>query len=316
MDPALAFQERFAVLVVSSRWPALTQLFVERIHSLGRCILGVYDALEPAGREHLDALGVDGTVPNDAPIAVLLDELHAVARSCRRRRRRGRRRTPRSRPAEEAMSMRGRRGRWSSSAARPARVGARWRSRSRTASPLVEHRCCSSTRTTSHRRSASDSARPSSPTCVPRSTPSSTASAAAAACVRRIAPRLDLLCGVPNAALWAQVRATEVLDVLRTVDADYGSVVADVGSSLEELDGGARSRFGIARTVVGAGRRARGRRDRDARRREPAPRLGRRGPSAQRPGAHPSRRQPRVAKRVPGIRDGRRRSGARSSRRR
>ena len=251
MDPALAFQERFAVLVVSSRWPALTQLFVERIHSLGRCILGVYDALEPAGREHLDALGVDGTVPNDAPVAVLLDELQAVAHRADAGGGEG--------DAQAAVTD-GEGGDVDAESARSLVVvgGTPGAGRSEVALSLA------------HGLSAcgapvllvdADDIAPSLGQRLGAPIEPNLRSAidavqhgigSPAACVRRIAPRLDLLCGVPNAALWAQVRATEVLDVLRTVDADYGSVVADVGSSLEELDGGARSRFGIARTVVGA----------------------------------------------------------------
>ncbi len=253
MDPALAFQERFAVLVVSSRWPALTQLFVERIQSLGRCILGVYDALEPAGREHLDALGVDGTVPNDAPIAVLLDELQAVAHRADAGGDEG--------DAPAALTdCGGGEGDGDGESARSLVVvgGTPGAGRSEVALSLAHGL---SARGAPVLLVDADDIAPSLGQRLGAPIEPNLRSAidavqhgigSPAACVRRIAPRLDLLCGVPNAALWAQVRATEVLDVLRTVDADYGSVVADVGSSLEELDGGARSRFGTARTVVGA----------------------------------------------------------------
>jgi MinD-like ATPase involved in chromosome partitioning or flagellar assembly len=249
MDPALAFQEHFAVLVVSCRWPALTHLFVERIHALGRCILGVYDELEPAGREHLLGLGVDGTVCSDTPIAALLDELHVVAARAVDANEDGR--------TDVAAASAGDAG---PGPASPLLVVGGTPGAGRTEVAL----------TLAHGLSASgvpillvdaDDVAPSLGQRLGAPIEPNLRSAidavqhgigSPAACVRRIAPSLDLLCGVPNAALWAQVRAGEVLDVLRTVDDRYGSVVADVGSSLEELDSGSRARFGTARTVVGA----------------------------------------------------------------
>jgi MinD-like ATPase involved in chromosome partitioning or flagellar assembly len=249
MDPALALQERFAVLVVSGRWPALTQLFVERIHALGRCILGVYDPLEPAGAEHLDALGVDGVVPNDVPVAALLVELQAVAARAVDARGEG---DDSVADANEAATDVG------SATALVVVGGTPGAGRSEVALSLAHGL---SARGVPVLLVDADDIAPSLGQRLGAPIEPNLRSAidavqhgigSPAACVRRIAPHLDLLCGVPNAALWAQVRATEVLDVLRTVDADYGSVVADVGSSLEELDGGTRSRFGTARTVVGA----------------------------------------------------------------
>ena len=249
MDPALAFQERFSVLVVSNRWPALTHLFVERIHALGRCILGVYDALEPVGRDHLVALGVDGAVPNDAPIATMLDELQTVA----------------GRATEACLDGDADRATANGGGGEASRVspllvvgGTPGAGRTEVALTLAH---CLSARGAPVLLVDADDVGPSLGQRLGAPIEPNLRSAIDAvqhgigspdACVRRVAPHLDLLCGVPNAALWAQVRASEVLDVLRTVDAAYGSVVADVGSSLEELKGGSRSRFGTARTIVGA----------------------------------------------------------------
>jgi len=66
VEPAVALDEEYDVLVVSDRWPSLTLLFVGAVHERGRRILGVFDSEEPAGKDHLLALGVDASVAADA----------------------------------------------------------------------------------------------------------------------------------------------------------------------------------------------------------------------------------------------------------
>jgi Mrp family chromosome partitioning ATPase len=78
LDPALALEEHYDVLVVSHRWPGLTHRLVAALADSGRSVLGVFDPDEPAGRDHLVALGVCHVVAADAPVASfveLLDEL-------------------------------------------------------------------------------------------------------------------------------------------------------------------------------------------------------------------------------------------------
>ena len=69
VDPAVALDEEYDILVVSDRWPALTRGFVGAVHDRGRCVLGVFDPDEPAGKDHLVALGVDATIAADAAMA-------------------------------------------------------------------------------------------------------------------------------------------------------------------------------------------------------------------------------------------------------
>jgi hypothetical protein len=69
VEPSVALDEEYDALVVSDRWPALTTRFVGVVHQRGRRVLGVFDPDEPAGKDHLLALGVDATVPGDAPMA-------------------------------------------------------------------------------------------------------------------------------------------------------------------------------------------------------------------------------------------------------
>ncbi len=69
VDPSVALDEEFDALVVSDRWPALTLGFVGAMHERGRSVLGVFDPDEPAGKDHLVALGVDATIAADAAMA-------------------------------------------------------------------------------------------------------------------------------------------------------------------------------------------------------------------------------------------------------
>ena len=84
LDPGLALDESYDALVVSHRWPGLTRPFVSAVRDRGRAVLGVFDPDEPAGRDHLTGLGVDGVVSADAPVAHFVDvirELTATAPS-------------------------------------------------------------------------------------------------------------------------------------------------------------------------------------------------------------------------------------------
>ncbi|MET0895639.1 MAG: hypothetical protein ABWY80_07295 [Acidimicrobiia bacterium] len=78
LDPAIALQDDYEILVVSHRWPGLTSAFVAALHARGRAVLGVFDPDEPAGHAHLLALGVDAAVSADAPVSDTVDALHGV----------------------------------------------------------------------------------------------------------------------------------------------------------------------------------------------------------------------------------------------
>ena len=69
VEPSVALEEEYEILVVSDRWPALTHGFVAAVHRRGRSVLGVFDPEEPAGKDHLVDVGVDATIPTDAGIS-------------------------------------------------------------------------------------------------------------------------------------------------------------------------------------------------------------------------------------------------------
>ena len=77
VEPSVALDEEYHVLVVSDRWPALTRPFVDALHASGRRVLVVCaDDDEPAARELAGRLGADAMVrasvdPGDLVAAVV-----------------------------------------------------------------------------------------------------------------------------------------------------------------------------------------------------------------------------------------------------
>jgi len=71
LDPAVALDEEFDVLVTSDRWPALTRPFVDALHDRGRRVLVVGDPVD--GSDLAARLGVDALVAPDAPLPELLE---------------------------------------------------------------------------------------------------------------------------------------------------------------------------------------------------------------------------------------------------
>jgi MinD-like ATPase involved in chromosome partitioning or flagellar assembly len=81
LDPTLALEEHYDALVVSHRWPGLTHRLVAAVGERGRSVLGVFDPDEPAGRDHLRALGVDHVVAADEPVTRFVELLGELPRS-------------------------------------------------------------------------------------------------------------------------------------------------------------------------------------------------------------------------------------------
>jgi MinD-like ATPase involved in chromosome partitioning or flagellar assembly len=79
VDPAVLDDEEFDVLVTGDRWPSLTASLVARLHAREVLVLGVFDPDEPAGKDHLLAVGADAVIAADAPpaeiVAVLAEQV-------------------------------------------------------------------------------------------------------------------------------------------------------------------------------------------------------------------------------------------------
>jgi MinD-like ATPase involved in chromosome partitioning or flagellar assembly len=85
LDPAVALDEDFDVLVAGERWPALTRPFVDALHAAGRSVLVVGD---PQRRLDLvTRLGVDAVVDGTEGVTVLVDAVLALLPSGRPARR-------------------------------------------------------------------------------------------------------------------------------------------------------------------------------------------------------------------------------------
>jgi MinD-like ATPase involved in chromosome partitioning or flagellar assembly len=254
VDPSLAFDEEYDTLVVSHRWPGLTRTFVEAVHRRGRCLLGVFDPDEPAGREFLGSLGFDRILASDASMAefveafgalapaqhqpapsvtaleVAVDGRHApdpIANGDRSRRRQfiaigG---TPGAGATELAIAF-------------TAALGAQGRRAvlvdADEVVPSIAQRL--GLPIEPNLRSAIESVE--------------YGMGDVGATIVRAARELYVLSGLPNVGAWAQVRPSEVLDVIEAIGRRRQFVVANFASRLEDVGSGGRCRYGISRAVV------------------------------------------------------------------
>ncbi len=235
VEPGVALEETYDVLIASYRWPALTHAFVADVQARGRVVLGVFDREEPAARARLTALGVDAEIESDAGPDAFVDLLVALQS----------RRTVAPAAAVRDMTP-ARRGRvvvvgGPAGAGRtevavhlaasmadvlvdaddvtPAvasRLGLPIEPNLRTAIDALEH---------------GRGELRSSLVAIPHT-------------------QCAAVVGLPNASGWSQVRVGEVMRVVEGFVADPTVVVADCGASLEEVGGPPRGRNAVARALV------------------------------------------------------------------
>ncbi len=79
MDPALALDDEYEVLVASARWPALTPGLVRELHARGRAVLGVASRDDRGSVDVLTAAEVDRIVMADAAPREFLEALFEIA---------------------------------------------------------------------------------------------------------------------------------------------------------------------------------------------------------------------------------------------
>ena len=254
VDPSLAFDEAYGTLVVSHRWPALTRTFVEAVHRRGRCLLGVFDPDEPAGREFLGSLGVDRILASDASMAEFVDAFGALAPVLQQP-------APSVTAFEAAVDghqlpdpiANGDRSRpWRLVAvggapgagatelaiALAAAVGAQGQRAvlidTDEVVPSIAQRL--GLPIEPNLRSAIESVE--------------YGMGDVDATIIRAARQLDVLSGLPNVGAWSQVRPSEVLEVIEAIGRSRPFVVANFASRLEDVGSGGRCRYGISRAVV------------------------------------------------------------------
>lgn len=79
VDPAVALDEHFDVMVAGHRWPPLDASFVDALHERGVIVVGVHDRAEPASEQFLVSVGIDGAVASDlGPEAIVAEVARAV----------------------------------------------------------------------------------------------------------------------------------------------------------------------------------------------------------------------------------------------
>jgi MinD-like ATPase involved in chromosome partitioning or flagellar assembly len=246
MEPAVALDEDYDVLVVSHRWPGLTAGFVDAVHGRGRRVLGVVDPTEPAAARHLELVRVDHVVASDAGPAGLVAAVVAIA--------------PDGAPSR---------------ADRATRADARHESAQRIGGQVVvvggpsgggrtevaielARRCAGKGRTTA--LVDADDVAPALATRLGLPIEPNLRSAIDAVeyglgevtetLTRLAAPPFAALGGLPNVGAWAQLRPGEVVDVVSSLAAVHEQVVVDVAASLEDVAAGGRGRFAVGRALV------------------------------------------------------------------
>jgi hypothetical protein len=78
VEPEIALEEQYDVLVAAARWPALTRAFVDDVHAGGRAILGVFDREEGSARARLAGIGVDAVIESDCGARAFVDAIRGL----------------------------------------------------------------------------------------------------------------------------------------------------------------------------------------------------------------------------------------------
>lgn len=241
MDQRLALEDGYDVLVVSHRWPALTRSFIRQVHERHRKVLGVYDGDESTSRVFLANLGVDGVVASNAPMPEFLDAITAI--------------TPdradgfladaelgileSEAPVEHGLVI---------AIGGPAGAG-------RTELACALHQIAG---VDTHVLVDADDLAPAIAQRLSLNIEPNLRTAIDAVsfglgdlnnALQHTAHGMALV-GLPNVSAWAQVRASETIDVINELTERYPIVIVDVGPNLEDLDTTPRGRNAVTRAIL------------------------------------------------------------------
>jgi MinD-like ATPase involved in chromosome partitioning or flagellar assembly len=246
VEPTAALDEDYDALVVSDRWPALTRSFVQAVHARGRHVLGVFDPDEPAGKDHLVALGVEATIAGDAPVSEFVGAVVGLVAEARSPHEPTDRRagaplvdTPEAAGARVVV-VSGPRGAGATEVAVTLATAA---ARHRGSVVLVD----------AHESAPAVAGRlglglePNLRTAVDAHVHA--LGEVADAVVRAVATGFDVVSGFPSAGAAAHVTPREVLDVLEALRRSYGTVIVDLDSGHGAPIG--RAVLGLNPTLVG-----------------------------------------------------------------
>ncbi len=237
VDPTLALEEDYGVLVVSHRWPGLTRGLVETLHAGGREILGVFDPLEPAAVAHLAALGVERTIASDAAMSDFVGALREIAPAS----------PPRGDPLVPGVAE--------APAARIIAVGGA------AGAGATEIAIAFAQGVSRHAHVVLVDGDECSPGLAVRlALPIDPNLRTAVDAVEHGLGELvdatlrvdgmEAIAGLPNPAAWSHVRAGEVVRVVRALARQAATVVVNVGSHLEDVPTPSHGRYAISRALV------------------------------------------------------------------
>ncbi|HTK15901.1 MAG TPA: hypothetical protein VL769_05865 [Acidimicrobiia bacterium] len=237
VEQSVALEESYDVLVVSHRWPALTQAFVADVQARSRRVLGVVDRGEPASRSHLAAVNVDALVESDAGPEAFV---RALVELCSQQPRRG--------AAPEPVAV------------RPGRIVAVGGPPGVGRTELAIELAIAAARTTTVVLADCDDVAPAVAQRLGLALEPNLRTAIDAvehgrgdlgSCFQQHrGTKLSILGGIPNSTSWMQVRPGEVLRVVDRLAEVAEIVVVDGIGSLEDLGGPPRGRFATARALA------------------------------------------------------------------
>jgi MinD-like ATPase involved in chromosome partitioning or flagellar assembly len=238
VEQSVALEESYDVLVVSHRWPALTQAFVADVHARSRRVLGVVDRDEPASRPHLAAVNVDAVVESDAGPEAFVRALLALCSE-----------QPRRHDAPPELT-----------AVRPGRIVAVGGPPGVGRTEIAIELAIAAARTTTVVLADCDDVAPAVAQRLGLALEPNLRTAIDAvehgrgdlgSCFQQHrGTKLSILGGIPNSTSWMQVRPSEVLRVVDRLAAVAEIVVVDGIGSLQDLGGPPRGRFATARALA------------------------------------------------------------------
>ncbi len=237
VEQRVALEETYDVLVVSHRWPALTQAFVADVQARSRRVLGVVDRAEAASRTHLAAVNVDAVVDSDAGPEAFVRALVALCAE-----------QPRRVAAPESLAV------------RPGRLVGVGGPPGVGRTELAIELAIAAARVTTVVLADCDDVAPAVAQRLGLALEPNLRTAIDAVehgrgdlglCLRQqIGTKLSILGGIPNSTSWMQVRPSEVLRVVDRLATEAEIVVADGIGSLQDLGGPPRGRFATARALA------------------------------------------------------------------
>ena len=246
IEQAAALDETYDVLVAGHRWPGLTAGLVDDLHARGRSVLGVHAVDEPAGREHLRAIGCDATIDADAGADAIVRAVREVAG------RRGRDAEPA--PAAPAAPPQGRLvvtggGAGAGCTELAVHLAAGLASGCAPGSSVVLLDADETAPAVAQRLGLAPEPNVRDLIDAVEHGRGDRAGALAVGPVRG----LLVAAGLPSARAWPQVRPGEVVRVVDALRRDHAFVVADGGAHLDDLPTReSRARFATARALVAA----------------------------------------------------------------